>query len=146
MKNSRIFVLLFEVNSKLLGALASSISEVSFVTNMTKIPTLPKPVIGFMNYHGEIATLVDLGEFLFKEQSKGNIAILTKYNGDLLGFLVDTVYKVLHVGRDEFVKTSVKLPEEIKKYAIGEIIYEQNVVPILDFREIISDISKKRGA
>jgi len=98
----------FKISSELYGIDIMDVMEIIRLCEVTPIPNSPDFIDGVINLRGDIIPIVDLKKrFNFEEKSfteeeellRGIIII---YANDLrIGIIIDQVYRVINIGRDE---------------------------------------------
>lgn len=112
--------------------------------NLTKLPDTKKEIAGLILCRDEILTLIDLKYVLTKETTKklGSKVIVCEFNNLKVAFNIDDVVGVKRIKWSE-----IRKPDDLSEgsLAVGNILLDDNVVIMLDFEKIVTDISPASG-
>ena len=118
---------------------------IAFDSNsLTSLPD-PKPeVAGLMLVRDEIITLVDLKYIVTRKSSinKGTKVIICEFNNLKVAFNIDDI-----LGIHRIKWSDIKKPDEIieDSLGVGKIVINNNVIVMLDFEKIVTDIAPNTG-
>ncbi|MDT8715174.1 chemotaxis protein CheV [Clostridium sp. 19966] len=112
--------------------------------NITPIPETNPAIAGLILCRQEIITLVDLKYVVLGEEKIKNWKkiIVCEFNKIKVAFNIDYIVGVHRIRWDEILK-----PDAITENSlvIGNIISGDNIILMLDFEKIVTDISPKTG-
>ena len=110
----------------------------------TPIPNCKKEIAGVILSRGEILTLVDLKYVLTQKKDKelGNKIIVCEFNKTKVAFGIDDILSVKRIKWSDIVKPNEMFKDSL---AVGNIVFDNRVVVMLDFEKIITDISPNTG-
>ncbi len=136
----------FTVGSERFGVEILVVQEIIMMSRITEIPNSPDFVEGVINLRGNIIPVLDLKKRLRLRNYKppetgkpGTRILVVEVDGDITGFIVDSVAKVITVPA-----SAIAAPPEIvvagvqSHYIAGVIHLDENILVILDFRRILS--------
>ncbi len=141
----RIEIVEFLLAHEVYGVETKYISEVCSLIDVTPVPCTPSFVLGIINVHGQIYSVIDLKEFFQLPQkgisSANKVIILHDGNNDsgeqmTFGILADSINSVRYIPQSE-IQTSLPTLTEIRKEFLKGVTPDQ--VVILDALKILSD-------
>lgn len=145
-------LILFEIAAQQYAFFIEEVSEVLATPLMSKIPLAPSYMKGLANVRGNIFTLLDLEE-RFELEKKPMSQIKYEYPFTLLlnsptvqiGILLRQVPDTLEVSEESIDMTPLLVREDHtdKSYVKGIIRHQQNLILLLDSRELTEDIKSK---
>jgi purine-binding chemotaxis protein CheW len=117
------------------------VKEFIDIDKITPIPCSPKHIVGNINLRGEIIPLLDIRSILnFTASEKpGTQAILVQINNINAGIVVDEIYDVLRIDREQLTSNLTGVAAEIKQFFEGMAIYEQKLFSALDLAKIFAE-------
>ena len=107
------------------------------------VPGSPEYILGIANVRGDIESVMNINGFLGfppQPESKENRVIITSAQGIRTGILVGSVEDVLDVPESSIQSPLATLHENIKPFVIGEIIYKNHNVTLLNVDRIFEKI------
>ena len=108
--SNRMEILLFSLGtSEIFGINVFKVREVTRTPTITRSPNMPPGVEGLISLRGNVIPVVSLGRVLSlpgATQGQGGTMMVTEYNKRTLGFLVDSVDRIIRVEWDK-----VRAPE-----------------------------------
>lgn len=115
------------------------LEELLYVLNLARVPCTPKFIVGVVNYHGELLTVLDIKQFFRMPQvelSDETRIIVVKHLGVRIGLLVDAV--------DTNVKyRDSELSPPISSHAVSNMEYVTGIhagrVAMLNLEAILND-------
>lgn len=141
-------VLIFKVAGVSFAINVAKIQEIVVKQHVTKMPLSPKGVRGIFNIRDGIYTVIDLGVVLFEQETELNdkiFYILCNFNNQRNAFIVDDVEGIKRVAWKELQKPSGLLNDAETSNVIGILNLEDNIVSVLDFEKIVTDINPNSG-
>lgn len=132
---------IFSLGQEYMGCDLSVVKEFIDIDKVTPIPCCPNHIVGNINLRGEIVTLVDIRSVLnFAQGEKSpSQAILVQIDDISAGVVVDEIFDVFNVDREQLNPTPTGLAAEIRKYFHGMTTYENNIVSALDLPKIFAE-------
>ena len=135
----------FVVNGSRYAINVVKVKEVIEMPN--KITTLPEPqpeIAGLILCRNEILTLVDLKYIISKKNTKklGNKVIICQFNKIKVAFNIDDIIGVHRIKWNE-----IRKPDDLSEssLSVGNILIDDNVILMLDFEKIVTDICPSCG-
>lgn len=112
--------------------------------NLTKLPDAKKEIAGLILCRDEILSLIDLKYVLTKQRTAkiGNNVIVCEFNKIKVAFNIDDVIGVHRIKWEE-----IRKPDELveSSLAVGNILVNGEVILMLDFEKIVTDICPSSG-
>lgn len=127
---------------------AINVVKVKEVIEMpSKVTTLPEPqpeIAGLILCRNEILTLVDLKYVISKRNTKklGEKVIICQFNKIKVAFNIDDIVGVHRIKWNE-----IRKPDDLSEssLSVGNILIDDNVILMLDFEKIVTDICPSSG-
>ncbi|MGE5627233.1 MAG: chemotaxis protein [Solirubrobacterales bacterium] len=112
--------------------------------NITKLPNAHAAIAGLLLVRGEIIPLIDL-KFVLENQHKSENrfrVIVCEFNKVKVAFYIDDIVGVHRIKWDQILK-----PEDLtaNSLVIGNIIFNEKIILMLDFEKIVTDINPNSG-
>jgi purine-binding chemotaxis protein CheW len=136
----------FTVGTERFGVEILDVQEIIMMSEITEIPNSPDFVEGVINFRGNIIPVLDLRKRLrlrgyrdFREYAPTTRILVVEIEGNVTGFIVDSVAKVISVPLPK-----ISPPPDIivagvqSRYISGVVHLEDGILVILDFRRILS--------
>lgn len=138
-------ILEFIVNNKHYAINVIKVREVVDIDNLTELPNSHPSIDGVVLCRNEILTLINLSQVLdtHKNNTKQPFkAIICEFNKIKVAFKIDDIVAIHRIKWDQIQK-----PDEISTNSliIGNIIFNNKVILLLDFEKIVTDINPKTG-
>lgn len=112
--------------------------------SLTALPDPRPEIAGLMLVRDEIITLVDLKYIVTRKASanKGTKVIICEFNNLKVAFNIDDILGIHRVKWSE-----IKKPDEIieDSLGVGNIVINDQVIVMLDFEKIVTDIAPNTG-
>lgn len=135
--------IVFNMENEDYGIELSDIYEINRLKEITVIefPKVPEFVEGIINLRGDVVPIVDLRKRLhlpFKERTKDSRVIIVRLSKKTIGLIVDNVTKTVEFSTDELSDPPEGIRDVSDKYikAVGKT--EEDIVTILNVREILN--------
>ncbi len=113
------------------------IREVGRRTDITHVPGLPHWVLGVMNLHGEIISVVDLAKFLSLDPFPASMLIVTQAGEQRIGLMVHTVEQIQRVPVDQIISPPFKVDTPLAHYLRGAIEQTGQWIRLLDAEHLL---------
>ena len=111
---------------------------------LTKLPDVSEDIAGLILCRDEILTLVDLKHVLTKRPTKniGSNVIVCEFNKVKVAFNIDDVLGVHRIKWED-----IRKPDDLTEgsLAVGNILIDGEVILMLDFEKIVTDIRPSCG-
>ncbi|WP_304508345.1 chemotaxis protein [Anaerotignum sp.] len=145
---NEIEIMEFKINNKLYGINVAKVREIMVAESVTAMPLAHPVVEGVFKPRGSVITVVNLAKYLFgneKSQEERDLFIVTNFNKMHIAFRVDSVEGIFRLSWTDIQKPdkTVSGGEEGVSTGITEI--SGNLVVILDFEKIVSEIAPRTG-
>jgi purine-binding chemotaxis protein CheW len=142
----------FSVGTELFGVRILVVQEIIMIPEITKIPNSPDFVEGVINLRGNIIPVLDLRKRLrlrnvahADERKAGTRIIVVETAGNITGFIVDAVSKVISVPVAKMFPPPEILVAGVQSHYIAGVVHlPEGILIILDFRKILS-MDEKQG-
>ena len=137
-------VLEFKINGKNYGINVIKVKEVLEIDNLTQLPLTHPSVAGLTLSRGEVITLINLKYVLDKDShvKKDSTVIVCEFNQTTVAFTIDEIVGIHRIGWKD-----IKKPEHMSSndLVIGNIIFQDRIILLLDFEKIVTDINPEVG-
>lgn len=135
----------FMVNGNKYAINVVKVKEViSMPDKLTKLPDARKEIAGLILCRDEILSLIDLKYVLTKQRTQkiGNNVIVCEFNKIKVAFNIDDVIGVHRIKWEE-----IRKPDDLveSSLAVGNILINGEVILMLDFEKIVTDICPSSG-
>lgn len=136
----------FRLARQWLGIPVVLIQEVLQAQSVSPVPRSPRHVAGFLNLRGQIVTAVDLRTALGlppREDGKAGMNVVVKDGEEFFSLIVDRVGDVVEVDADRVEPAPKTLPGVWKDVCSGVIQMEEELLVILDVKQVLgSDLGR----
>ncbi len=141
--SNRMEILLFELGThEIFGINVFKVREVSRTPTITKTPNMPKGVEGLISLRGNVIPLMSLSKVMQLAGAPDGIGesmMVTEYNKRTLGFLVQSVDRIIRVEWDK-----VRAPESVTSGSHAYItaiteLPDGRLVSIVDVEQIMAN-------
>lgn len=110
---------------------------------LTPLPLSHPAIAGLILNRTEILTVIDLKYVVEGVKSKNfSKLIVCEFNKLKVAFIIDEVIKVQRIKWEEIMKPDDISPNSL---VVGNIVMDSNIVLMLDFEKIVTDISPETG-
>ena len=140
----------FSVGSEIFGVEILVVQEIIMMSTITEIPNAPDFVEGVINLRGNIIPVLDLKRRLrlrnYKppEVKSGRRILVVEIEGEVTGFIVDSVAKVLSVPTSKILPPpDIVVAGVQSQYINGVLHLDQGILVLLDFKRILSPEEKE---
>lgn len=134
-------LIIFRVSDEEFAIPIESTQEIIKAATIVPIPHSPKYIKGLMSVRGDIVPTIDLRERLLLPATNviAKHIVITKYENNLIGLLVDEVLEVLRINPDD-IKKPPRLVTKIHKDLVdGLITYEGRLIISLNIEKVLSE-------
>lgn len=136
----------FTIGSEQFGVRILTVQEIIMMSHITEIPNAPDFVEGVINLRGNIIPVLDLRKRLRLRGSSpaeghkpGQRILVVETEGNVTGFIVDSVSKVLSVPASRILPPPEIIVAGIQSQYISGIVHlDDSILVLLDFRKILS--------
>ncbi len=136
----------FSVGSERFGVEILVVQEIIMMSPITEIPNSPDFVEGVINLRGNIIPVLDLRKRLrlrgyrdLREYAPGTRILVVEIEGNVTGFIVDSVAKVISVRASKIAPPPDIIVAGVQsQYISGVVHLDEGILVILDFRRILS--------
>jgi len=146
-KHGSIRVLSFSLGGENYCIKVEEAREVVNPGSITRVPNTPEFIIGVMNIHGEIITLIDIRHFFNLTEAqrvKDMKIIVTDVEGSPAGILVDGIGKAFDIDRDAIQPPLATLKGSLAEYTKGQIQLDKRVLIFLNLDKILDNAEINR--
>lgn len=128
--------------------------DIKFVENIvrmqhiTRVPKSPDYIKGVINLRGDVIPVYSLRLRMGIEEieySKSSRIIIIKFEGESIGFIVDSVDRVIELSQDSIEKINHDSFTENDNYISGVGKEEDGLISLLEISEILMDKSQKEN-
>ena len=141
-------ILQFEVNSVEFAINVAKVQEIVIKQRVIPTPVGRTGVKGMINIRNSVYTVLDLKKILFDIDLEPNddvFYILTNFNNLNIAFLVENVKNIKRCEWCDMIKPSVILNSGDKAGITGILNLDGQIISILDFEKIVTDIAPELG-
>jgi len=132
----------FKIGEEEFGIEILRVREINRMINVTRIPNSPVYIDGVINLRGKVIPVIDLRSCLGlkrRDHDKDTRIVITELDDKVVGFVVDTVSKVLRIPRSvteppPLITTGINA-EYIT--AVGKL--EDRMITLLDLNKILTN-------
>lgn len=140
--NELLQLVTFKLENEEFGVDILNIQGINRMVEVTKVPNSPEYVEGIINLRGQVIPIIDLRKRLKmpdKSYSKDTRFIVVEFRNKVVGFIVDSVNKVLRIDRNLTEPPPNTATGIDTKYitAVGKL--EDNLLILLDFEKILPE-------
>jgi purine-binding chemotaxis protein CheW len=131
----------FSLEKEYFGCDLALVKEFIDIDKITPIPSCPNHIIGNINLRGEIITLVDIRSILnfAKAETSGTQAILVQIEEMIAGIVVDEIFDVLCLDREQLMPNPTGVAAKIQPFFQGMTMYEQKLLSAIDLAKIFAE-------
>lgn len=136
----------FSVGTERFGVEILVVQEIIMMSAITEIPNSPHFVEGVINLRGNIIPVLDLRKRLRlrgynrpESHKPGTRILVVEIDGNVTGFIVDSVAKVLRVPSSKIAPPPDIITAGVQSLYISGVVHlDEGILIILDFRRILS--------
>lgn len=139
-------VLEFELDGNSYGINVAKIKEIIPYQDVTPVPNSHPSIEGIFMPRDTMITAIDLKNCLQRGQSEpGGLFIITSFNKLDIAFHVDAVKGIHRVSWKDIIKPSAAVSSSDVSISTGIVKLNNQLVIILDFEKIVTDINPETG-
>lgn len=139
-------VLQFELDGNAYGINVAKIKEIIPYQAVTPVPNSHPSIEGIFMPRDTMITAIDLKNCLQRgESTPGGLFIITNFNKLDIAFHVDTVKGIHRVSWQDIIKPGATVSSADESISTGIVKLDGNLVIILDFEKIVTDINPETG-
>lgn len=141
-------ILEFLVDGNYYGINVAKIKEIVSYLPLTPIPNGHPNVEGAFSTRGETITVIDLAKCLgmkSRVEPQKDMFLITNFNGLNAGFHVHGVVGIHRVNWSQIIKPDRLISNSATSVATGIINLDQKLVILIDFENIVAEISPETG-
>ncbi|MCR4787804.1 MAG: chemotaxis protein [Lachnospiraceae bacterium] len=139
-------VLQFELDGNAYGINVAKIKEIIPYQPVTPVPNSHPSIEGIFMPRDVMITAIDLKNCLQRgESTPGGLFIITNFNKLDIAFHVDTVKGIHRVSWQDIIKPGATVSSADESISTGIVKLDGNLVIILDFEKIVTDINPETG-
>jgi|GEM_PF-600073 len=124
------------------------INDVKEVVNCPRIfpmPKAPEYVKGIATLRGDCLPIISLSKLLWNRDEDGEKVLIGQINGELVGFLVAEVNKVIEVSDEDLKRPSSALGKEIKKKYVSAVYTDNGeLITFLQMKKLVDAGTSKK--
>ena len=139
-------VLEFKIDDHCYGINVAKIKEIIVYQEVTPVPNAHPSIEGIFMPRDTMITAIDLRNCLQRGASQpGGLFIITNFNKLDIAFHVDAVVGIHRVSWADIIKPNATISKTEESISTGIIKFENQLIIILDFEKIVSDINPNTG-
>lgn len=139
-------VLQFELDGNAYGINVAKIKEIIPYQTVTPVPNSHPSIEGIFMPRDTMITAIDLKNCLQRgESTPGGLFIITSFNKLDIAFHVDAVKGIHRVSWQDIIKPDATISSADESISTGIVKLDGNLVIILDFEKIVTDINPETG-
>ncbi len=139
-------VLEFELDNNAYGINVAKIKEIIPYQPVTPVPNAHPSIEGIFMPRDTMITAIDLKNCLQRgESTPGGLFIITNFNKLDIAFHVDQVKGIHRVSWQDIIKPGATVSSADESISTGIVKLDGNLVIILDFEKIVTDINPETG-
>ena len=134
----------FDVGGEEFGLEIQRVQEIIRIQPLTRVPNSPNFVNGVINLRGKVVPIIALRTCLGlvdRPHDKQTRIVVVEVNGDILGFIVDSVSEVLRIPV-ETIEPPPRLGKVEREYVSGVGKLNDRLLILLDLDRLMSDAEK----
>ncbi len=137
----------FNLDREEFGVCVLKVREIIRMSNVTRVPNTPYYVEGVINLRGKVIPIISLRKkfsLAEKDNDKQTRIIVMDVDGELMGFIVDSVSEVIRVSAGEIQPPpSVVNGGVDQEYLSGVINRADRLLVLLDLERVFSQAEKE---
>lgn len=141
-------ILEFIVNDVHFGINVAKVQEIVVKQKVTPIPSSAFGIRGIFNIRDGLYSVIDLGLVLFNRETEltnKTYYMLCNFNNQRNAFIVDSVVGIRRVSWSSLMKPDNILSGSKTSNIIGILNLDNDIISVLDFEKIVTDISPSSG-
>lgn len=145
---NEIEIMEFKINDSLFGINVAKVREIMMSAPVTTMPLTHPSVEGVFKPRDIVITVFDLPKYLYGSDmphGEKDLFIITYFNKIYIAFRVTSVEGIYRLSWKDIQKPDKALAGGKEGIATGIVQIEGNIVTILDFEKIVSEVSPLSG-
>jgi len=134
-KASEIQVITFQIDREVYGVDVHQIKEIIKVREYVRLPNSPASIEGVIHLRGQIIPTIDLRKAFSMEQKKSDEdtrIIMSEYNSEVVGLIVDSVIGVSSASRSDVTKPPTLTKSNANEFVTGVIKEKNQLIVVID--------------
>lgn len=138
---NKMEILLFSLGgNEKFGINVFKVKEVCQIGKITRTPNMPGGVDGIVSLRGHVMPVLNLAKFMgMKSQGPQATMLVAEFNRHILGFLVESVDRIIRVDWDKVRPTEGMLSDKGALITAITELDDGSLVSILDVEQILAD-------
>lgn len=138
---NKMEILLFSLGTdEKFGINVFKVKEVSQAGKITRTPNMPRGVDGIVSLRGHVMPVLNLAEFMgMQAMTKHQTMMVAEYNTHILGFLVESVDRIIRVDWDKVRAAEGMLTDKGALITAITELEDGSLVSLLDVEQILSN-------
>ena len=139
--SNKMEILLFSLGSEeKFGINVFKVKEVCPAVKITRTPNMPSGVEGIVSLRGHVMPVLNMASFMgIDSVEKHQTMMVAEYNNHILGFLVESVDRIIRVDWDKVRATEGMLSDKSARITAITELSDGTLISILDVEQILSD-------
>ena len=139
--SNKMEILLFSLGSEeKFGINVFKVKEVCPAVKITRTPNMPRGVEGIVSLRGLVMPVLNMASFMgIDSVEKHQTMMVAEYNNHILGFLVESVDRIIRVDWDKVRATEGMLSDKSARITAITELADGTLISILDVEQILSD-------
>ncbi|MEA5114665.1 MAG: chemotaxis protein CheW [Geobacteraceae bacterium] len=137
----------FNLDREEYGVYVLKVREIIRMSNVTRVPNTPYYVEGVINLRGKVIPIISLRKkfsLAEKEHDKQTRIIVMDVDGELMGFIVDSVSEVIRVSAGEIQPPPTVVNGGVdQEYLSGVINRADRLLVLLDLERVFSQSERE---
>lgn len=125
-------VCVFELAGQAFAADAFTVREVVRVDRIKRTPRAHPCIVGLFNLRGQIVPAIDLRKRLGLPAGQAHALVVSEFDGETVGFLVDSVRDVLTLSGAGLESVPSTVPESVRQVVTGALPVAQGWLLCID--------------
>ncbi len=145
---NEIEIMEFKINDNLFGINVAKVREIMMSAPVTPMPLKHPAIEGVFKPRDLVITVFDLPKYLYgnsEEHGERNLFIITYFNKMYIAFRVSSVEGIFRLSWTDIQKPDKTLSGGQEGIATGMVQINGNIVTILDFEKIVSEVAPLAG-
>jgi purine-binding chemotaxis protein CheW len=141
-------VAVIDLGGEYFGIGLESVREFTRITNLTPLPNCPEHIVGNMNLHGNILTLIDIRPLLEMPPGRfGSSArvVVVSVEGITAGIAVDEIHDIASLSPSDVAPLPATARHAVESCAQGTARYGDGAMTILDIGRILGNEGLNAG-
>lgn len=131
----------FLVDTEEYGVDALRVQEIIRYLTPVKVPNAPDPILGVINFRGEVIPVVDLRKTFGLSPlqiDQYTVIVIIEIESKIFGIVVDRILDMANIPLSKITESSVGNSQANHQYLIAMVKFEGRLILILDLNKIIA--------